>query len=314
MKYEEKQMRQVYTELLMEYAAKDDRICVLEADLMGASGTKPFFEAFPDRAINVGIGEGDLVCVAAGMAAMGKVPFANTFATFITRRAHDHIMLSVAYAQNKNVKLCGTDPGITAEINGGTHMPFEDVAIMRAIPTMTIFEPCDAWELKKAFPQILAHEEPIYIRLNRRNPAIIHDENYDFQLGKADLLKEGKDVTIIASGIEVEQALLAAEELAKEGIDAEVINIHTIKPLDEEAVVASAAKTRAVVTAENANIIGGLGGAVAECLGEKCPTIMRRVGSLDRFGQVGYTPFLMEEYNLLACDIVKACKEAIAAK
>ena len=314
MKYEEKMMRAVYTDLLIEAAKEDDRIVVLEADLKGASGTQPFFNAYPDRAFNIGISEGQLIAGAAGMAAMGKVVFADTFAAFITRRAHDHIMLSVAYAQNKNVKIVGTDPGITAEINGGTHMPFEDVALMRVIPTMTVFEPCDAWELKKAFPQILAHEDPIYIRLNRRYPAIVHDENYDFKLGKADLLKEGKDVTIIASGIEVEQALLAAEQLANEGIDAEVINIHTIKPLDEEAVAASAAKTRAVVTAENANVIGGLGGAVAECLAEKCPTVMRRIGSQDRFGQVGYTPFLMEEYNLLACDIVKACKEAIAAK
>ncbi|MBR1757517.1 MAG: transketolase family protein [Lachnospiraceae bacterium] len=314
MKYEEKMMRAVYTDLLIEAANHDDRIVVLEADLKGASGTQPFFEAHPDKAYNIGISEGALIAGGAGMAAMGKVVFADTFAAFITRRAHDHIMLSVAYAQNKNMKIVGTDPGITAELNGGTHMPFEDVAIMRVIPTMTIFEPCDAWELKKAFPQILAHEDPIYIRLNRRNPLIVHDENYEFELGKADLIKEGKDVTLIASGILVEQAILAAEELAKEGIDAEVINIHTIKPLDCEAVVASAAKTRAVVTAENANVIGGLGGAVAECLAEKCPTVMRRIGAQDRFGQVGHQDFLLEEYNMTAADIVKAAKEAIAAK
>lgn len=313
MVYEERWMRDVYCDLLIEAAKKDDRITVLEADLMKATGTERFFKELPEKAVNVGIAECDLVGIAAGMSAMGKIPFAATFATFLTRRAYDQIALSVAYAK-LNVKLVGTDPGITAEINGGTHMPFEDVAIMRAIPDMVIFEPIDCTQLKKAFPQIIDHYGPMYIRLNRRTPAKIYDDSYEFKLGKADVLKEGSDVTLVAAGIMVEQAVVAAEELAKEGINAEVIAVHTIKPLDEETILASAKKTGAVVTAENANIINGLGGAVCECLSEACPTPVKRVGVKDHFGEVGFTPFLQEKYGLMASDIVEAAKKAIAMK
>ncbi|WP_343208758.1 transketolase family protein [Anaerolentibacter hominis] len=313
MVHEEKMMRDVYCECLMEAAAKDDRIVVMEADLMKATGTEPFFLKYPEKSVNVGIAECNMVSMAGGMSAMGKIPFAATFTAFITRRAFDQITLSVAYAQ-QNVRLVGTDPGITAEINGGTHMSMEDVAIMRSVPTMTIFEPIDGTQLKKAFPQIIDYYGPMYIRLNRRTPAKIYDDSYEFQLGKADILKEGTDVTLVASGIMVEQALLAAEDLAKEGINAEVIAIHTIKPLDNEAIIASAKKTGAVVTAENASYLNGLGGAVCECLSENYPTPVQRVGVKDHYGEVGFTPFLQEKYHLMACDIVEAAKKAIAMK
>ncbi len=310
---EDRWLRETYVDLLIEYAAKDDRIVLLEADLSKAAGTGRFKEVYPDRLINVGIAEANMVGVAAGMSAMGKIPFTHTFTAFATRRCCDQVTLSVAYA-GLNVKLMGSDPGVTAELNGGTHMSMEDVAIMRNIPGMTIYEPVDSAQLKKIFPQILAAPGPVYIRLLRRNAVKIFDDDQTFTLGKGTLIKEGKDVTIIASGILVAEAVKAAEALKNEGIDAEVINIHTIKPLDEEMVIASAKKTGAVVTAENHSIIGALGGAVTECLSENYPVPVRRVGVNDHFGEVGLTDFLMEKYGLTAEHIVEEAKKAISMK
>ena len=310
---EDRWLRETYVDLLIEYAAKDDRIVLLEADLSKAAGTGRFKEVYPDRLINVGIAEANMVGVAAGMSAMGKIPFTHTFTAFATRRCCDQVTLSVAYA-GLNVKLMGSDPGVTAELNGGTHMSMEDVAIMRNIPGMTIYEPVDSAQLKKIFPQILAAPGPVYIRLLRRNAVKIFDDDQTFTLGKGTMIKEGKDVTIIASGILVAEAVKAAEALKNEGIDAEVINIHTIKPLDEEMVIASAKKTGAVVTAENHSIIGALGGAVTECLSENYPVPVRRVGVNDHFGEVGLTVFLMEKYGLTAEHIVEEAKKAISMK
>lgn len=310
---EDRWLRETYVDLLIEYAAKDDRIVLLEADLSKAAGTGRFKEVYPDRLINVGIAEANMVGVAAGMSAMGKIPFTHTFTAFATRRCCDQVTLSVAYA-GLNVKLMGSDPGVTAELNGGTHMSMEDVAIMRNIPGMTIYEPVDSAQLKKIFPQILAAPGPVYIRLLRRNAVKIFDDDQTFTLGKGTMIKEGKDVTIIASGILVAEAVKAAEALKNEGIDAEVINIHTIKPLDEEMVIASAKKTGAVVTAENHSIIGALGGAVTECLSENYPVPVRRVGVNDHFGEVGLTDFLMEKYGLAAEHIVEEAKKAISMK
>ncbi|HIT06241.1 MAG TPA: transketolase family protein [Candidatus Scybalocola faecipullorum] len=310
---EDRWLRETYVDLLIEYAAKDDRIVLLEADLSKAAGTGRFKEVYPDRLINVGIAEANMVGVAAGMSAMGKIPFTHTFTAFATRRCCDQVTLSVAYA-GLNVKLMGSDPGVTAELNGGTHMSMEDVAIMRNIPGMTIYEPVDSAQLKKIFPQILAAPGPVYIRLLRRNAVKIFDDDQTFTLGKGTMIKEGKDVTIIASGILVAEAVKAAEALKNEGIDAEVINIHTIKPLDEEMVIASAKKTGAVVTAENHSIIGALGGAVTECLSENYPVPVRRVGVNDHFGEVGLTDFLMEKYGLTAEHIVEEAKKAISMK
>jgi transketolase len=313
MKLEDRWLRETYVDLLLEYAEKDDRLVIVEADLMKAAGTTRFGVAYPEKTINVGIQEANMIGVAAGMSAMGKVPFTHTFTPFSTRRVCDQVTLSVAYA-GLNVKIMGSDPGVTAELNGGTHMSMEDIAIMRNIPGMVIYEPVDSAQLKKVFPQILKHYGPVYIRLLRRNAVGIYDDNCEFELGKGYLLKEGKDVTILASGIMVAEALKAEAALADMGIQAEVINIHTIKPLDEELVLRSAKKTGAVVTAENHSVINGLGGAVAEFLSETHPVPVVRVGVKDHFGEVGLTEFLKEKYGLTSNSIIDAVKKAIEMK
>jgi len=302
---ENRWLRETYVDLLIEYAKKDKRVVIVEADLMRAAGTLRFQEAFPDRVVDVGVAEANMIGVAAGMSAMGKIPFTHTFTPFATRRVCDQVTLSVAYA-GLNVKMMGSDPGVTAEYNGGTHMSMEDVSIMRNIPGMIIYEPVDSVQLIDIFPQIMEHYGPVYIRLLRKNAVKIHKIGDKFQLGKGVLLKKGKDVTIIAGGIMVEEALKAEELLAGMGISAEVIEIHTVKPLDEEMVIKSAEKTCAVVVAENHSIIGGLGGAVSECLSESCPVPVKRVGVKDHFGEVGLTPFLKEKYGLTKEEIVKA--------
>lgn len=312
-KLEEHWLRDTYVDLLLEYAQKDDRIVALDADLMAASSVKRFSQQMPGRAIDVGVAEANMIGVAAGLAAMGKMPFTHSFTAFASRRVCDQVTLSVAYA-GLNVKMVGSDPGITAELNGGTHMSMEDVSIMRNIPGMTVYEPVDSAQLRAAFPQILAHDGPVYIRLLRRPAVRIDSENDEFTLGKASLLREGGDVTILATGIMVAEALLAAEELAGQGISAEVLNVHTVKPFDEEAVLRSAMKTGAVVTAENASVIGGLGSAAAECLGENCPVPLRRVGVRDCFGEVGLTDYLKEKFGLTAKEIVRAAHEVTERK
>lgn len=313
LKKEDRWLRETYVDLLIEQAAKDERIVLLEADLSKAAGTGRFKEAYPDRLINVGIAEANMVGVAAGMSAMGKIPFTHTFTAFATRRCCDQVTLSVAYA-GLNVKLMGSDPGVTAELNGGTHMSMEDVSIMRNIPGMTIYEPVDSAQLKKIFPQIVAAPGPVYIRLLRRNAVEIFNDSQEFTLGKGTMIKEGSDVTILCSGIMAAESIKAAEILKSEGIDAEVINIHTVKPLDTEMVTESARKTGAVVTAENHSVIGGLGSAVSEALSETYPVPVRRVGINDHFGEVGLTDFLMEKYGLTAAHIVEEAKMAIAMK
>lgn len=313
LKKEDRWLRETYVDLLIEQAAKDERIVLLEADLSKAAGTGRFKEAYPDRLINVGIAEANMVGVAAGMSAMGKIPFTHTFTAFATRRCCDQVTLSVAYA-GLNVKLMGSDPGVTAELNGGTHMSMEDISIMRNIPGMTIFEPVDSAQLRKIFPQIVLAPGPVYIRLLRRNAVKVFDDSKDFTLGKGTLIKEGCDVTIFSSGIMVAESIKAADILKSEGIDAEVINIHTVKPLDTEIVTESARKTGAVVTAENHSVIGGLGSAVSEVLSETYPVPVRRVGINDHFGEVGLTDFLMEKYGLTAAHIVEEAKMAIAMK
>lgn len=313
LKKEDRWLRETYVDLLIEQAAKDERIVLLEADLSKAAGTGRFKEAYPDRLINVGIAEANMVGVAAGMSAMGKIPFTHTFTAFATRRCCDQVTLSVAYA-GLNVKLMGSDPGVTAELNGGTHMSMEDISIMRNIPGMTIYEPVDSAQLKKIFPQIVAAPGPVYIRLLRRNAVEIFNDSQEFTLGKGTMIKEGSDVTILCSGIMAAESIKAAEMLKNDGIDAEIINIHTIKPLDVQMVAKSAKKTGAVVTAENHSVIGGLGSAVSEALSESYPVPVRRVGINDHFGEVGLTDFLMEKYGLTAAHIVEEAKMAIAMK
>ncbi len=308
-----KQMREVYAQGLVQLAKNDDRIVVCEADLMNANGTKEFLKAFPNRVFNVGVAEANMMGVAAGLAACGKIPFANSFTPFATRRCFDQVTISVAYTQLP-VKIGGTDPGITAQLNGGTHMSLEDMAIMRSLANMVIYEATDAEQLSQALPQVAYNNSPTYIRLHRQATPKIFDKGYKFTLGKADVLRQGDDVVIFCSGIMVVRSLVAAELLANEGISAAVVNVHTLKPIDEETVLSFAAKTRAVVTAENHSIVGGLGGAVAEVLSEKHPTIMRRVGARDRFGEVGLIDYLEKALNMSAEDIAAAAKSAYEAK
>lgn len=313
MELEDRWLRETYVDALIKAAEKDGRIVILEADLMKAAGTGRFKERFPERTFDVGIAEANMIGCAAGMAAMGKIPFTHTFTPFSTRRVCDQVTLSVAYA-GLPVKIMGSDPGVTAELNGGTHMSMEDVAIMRNIPGMVIFEPTDSAQLRAAFPQIVACESPVYIRLLRRAAVKIFDEGCGFTLGKGICLKKGSDVTIVASGIMTAEALEAAVLLEAENIHAEVLNCHTVKPLDEALLLESAGRTGCVVTAENHSILNGLGSAVAECLSEKLPTPLRRVGVKDHFGEVGSTEFLKERYGMKAVDIVAAAKSAMAAK
>lgn len=310
---DEKEVRQVMAAGLVEAARKDDRIVVLDADLMSCHSTKCFLEAFPERFINVGIAEANLIGVAAGMAAFGKIPFAFSFAPFATRRCYDQIFISVAYSKLP-VKIVGSDPGVMAEANGGTHMPFEDMSIMRAIPKMVCFEPTDATMLAKALPRIIDYPVAVYIRMFRKKAEKIYDDSLDFELGKAVTLKEGKDVTLVASGIMVGRALKAAEELAAEGITARVVNVHTWKPIDEDAIVESVKATGAVVTCENHSTYGGLGSAVAEVVVEKCPAPMEFIGVKNSFGEVGKEAYLSEKFGLTVADIVAAAKKAIARK
>lgn len=310
---DEREVRQTMAAGLVSAAAKDDRIVVLDADLMSCHSTKCFFEAYPERFINVGIAEANLIGVAAGMAAFGKIPFAFSFAPFATRRCYDQIFISVAYSKLP-VKIVGSDPGVMAEANGGTHMPFEDMSIMRAIPHMVCFEPTDATMLEKALPEIIDYPGAVYIRMFRKKAEKIYDDSLEFKLGKAVTLKGGGDVTLVASGIMVARALKAADELKEAGIDARVLNIHTWKPIDEDAIVSAAKDTGAIVACENHTTAGGLGSAVAEVAAEKCPVPMEFVGVKNSFGEVGKEAYLSEKFGLTVSDIVAAAKRAVARK
>jgi transketolase len=255
-----------------------------------------------------------MASIAAGMASCGMIPLIFTFTPFATRRMCDQFAISIAYAKN-NVKVVGTDPGLSAELNGATHMSVEDIGVLRSIPDLVIYEAVDAVQLAQALPQIFFYEWPVYMRFFRKTIASVFDpEQYQFSLFRADTLAEGHDVSIIASGLMVQESLDALKILEKDGISVDLISVHTVKPLDEQTIIASAAKTGAVVTCENHNVIGGLGSAVAEALSRNLPTPVRMIGIQDRFGQVGMLPFLKEEYGMTAGDIVKTAKEAVAKK
>jgi transketolase len=313
MELRNRQLRDIYVDLLMHYAEKYPELVIVEADLMKALKTTSFAEKYPERTVNVGVQEANMIGVAAGLANMGKLPFTHTFTPFATRRVFDQVTLSVAYA-GLNVKMCGSDPGIMAQLNGGTHMSLEDVGLMRNLPGMMIVEPVDGVQLAALFPQIIEHKGPVYIRLLRQEFDAIYEDNQTFTLGKATKLISGSDVSIFATGIMVKEALDACNMLKQEGISASVINIHTIKPIDQEAILEEARKTNAIVTAENHNIINGLGSAVAEVLGEHYPVVMERVGVKDHFGEVGKKDFLMEKFGLKAIDIVNAVHRVLARK
>lgn len=307
------EMRKVYAEALLEMGKKDPRICIINSDSRNVSGTKSFEEAFPERAFNVGIAEANMVSVAAGLAVSGKKPFTHAFGPFMTRRCLDQITISLAYGK-LNAVLVGLSPGITAEINGGTHQCYEDIATVRGVANLTIVEPFDGVQLQQMLPQLVELDGPVYMRLDRGVTADFHDENYHYQLGKADTLREGEDVTIISSGCMLVQCLEAAEELDKQGVSARVIDMHTIKPVDEEAIIEASRETGRIVTVENHNVIGGLGSAVAEVLTEKAPCYLHRVGIQDRFGEVGFRPYLRECLEIDTPNIVKAAMDLLQAQ
>lgn len=305
-----KEMRQILYEFLDQKMEEDERIVVIDADLSKSNGTYNLRKKYPNRAFDVGVAEQNMAGIGAGMAAYGFIPFISTFVPFATRRICDQVAVSIAYA-NRNVKIIGSDPGIAAELNGGTHMSFEDIGVFRSIPNMVILEPVDVIQLKKALPQIVEYEGPLYIRFFRKWTPTVFDEDYEFNLFKGDLIKEGKDITIIASGIMVYEALLACKKLKEKGIDGELINIHTIKPIDRDCIIKSARKTNRVVTCENHNTIGGLRSAVTEVLSESYPVIVKGIGVQDRFGQVGKLPYLKKAYGLEADNIVNTCMDII---
>lgn len=306
--------RESYGNGLVELGAKYPEIVVLDADLAESTKTVYFKKAYPDRFFDCGIAEQNMVAVAAGLATCGKIPFCSSFAMFASGRAFDQVRNGVAYPK-LNVKICATHAGITVGEDGATHQCLEDMGIMRTIPNMVILNPGDDVEARAALRAAAEHKGPVYMRFGRAPVPVLFDEaTFQFEIGKGQILAEGSDVSIVATGIMLEAALAAKELLANEGISAEVIDICTIKPIDRDLLLASAAKTGAVVTAEEHNIIGGLGSAVAEVLSEGLPVPMRRVGVEDQFGRSGKVPALLEFYGLTAENIVRKAKEAIAMK
>ncbi len=310
-----KDMKTTYCETMTELVERDDRVYILEADLMASSGTKKIQERHPDRVINVGVQEANMIGVAAGMSTCGKIPFCDTFGCFATRRCYDQITVSVCYAK-QNVKIVGTDPGVGCEHNGGTHCAVEDLGIMRTIPTMRVFEPADNVQLKKSLPVLADLYGPLYMRLFRRVPHRIYEEDYVFRPDRADVVRDGTDITVIACGnICVWNSIEAGEALKSKGISVRVVNMHTVKPIDEETILTSARETGAIVTVENANYINGLGSAVSEVLCEgRAYVPFKRVGIRDRFGEVGTRDYLIKTMGLTSEDIVSAIEETLSHK
>ena len=300
--------RESYGNALAELGKEHADVVVLDADLAGATKTAVFMKSFPERHIDCGIAEANMMGVAAGLATTGKVPFASTFAMFAAGRAFEQVRNSIGYP-HLNVKIGATHAGITVGEDGATHQCNEDLALMRTIPGMTVICPADDVEARAAVFAAYEYEGPVYMRFGRAAVPVINDKpDYKFEIGKGVTLREGKDVTIIATGILVANCLEAAEKLAADGIDAEVINIHTIKPIDADLIVASAQKTGKVVTAEEHSVIGGLGGAVAEVLSEKAPTKQLRIGINDTFGESGPAAELVKKYGLDADSIYEKVK------
>jgi transketolase len=300
--------RASYGEALAELGKEFPNIVVLDADLAGATKTGVFKKAFPDRFFDCGIAECNMIGIAAGLSTTGLIPFASTFAMFAAGRAFEQVRNSVGYP-HMNVKIGATHAGISVGEDGASHQCLEDLALMRTIPGMVVMCPADDTEAKAAVRAAVEYQGPVYMRFGRAAcPVIFDPDNFKFEIGKGQILREGTDVTIVATGLEVSASLEAAEMLAKDGVSAEVINICTIKPLDEELIIASAKKTGKVVTAEEHSIIGGLGGAVAECLSEKCPTPLYRIGVRDRFGESGPAGELIRKYELDGEGIYKQVK------
>ena len=305
--------RDAYGEALAELGAINNQVVVLDADLSKSTKTNDFKKVYPERFFNLGIAEQNLLGTAAGFAAAGKIPFASSFAVFAVGRAYDQIRNSIAYP-NLNVKIAATHAGLTVGEDGGSHQMLEDIALMRAVPNMTVIVPADGVETKQVVMAVAEHQGPVYIRLGRPKVPVLLGDDYKFEIGKGVVLKEGTDVTLIGTGIMVSKAMEAAELLAADGISAAVVNISTIKPLDTALITEMAQKTGAVVTAEEHNIYGGLGSAVAEVLVETCPVPMARVGVEDKFGESGLPDELLEKYGLTAANIAAKAKAVVAKK
>ena len=303
--------RDSYGNALVELGKEHDDLIVLDADLAGATKTGMFKKAFPERHWDIGIAEANMTGIAAGVAACGKVPFISSFAMFAAGRAYEQVRNAIGYP-HLNVKIGATHAGISVGEDGATHQCLEDIGLMREIPGMVVINPADDVEARAAVKAAYEHVGPVYMRFGRLAVPVINDNpDYKFELGKGIVLREGKDLTIIANGLCVAPSLEAAAKLAEEGIDAKVINIHTIKPLDEELVVAAAKETGKVVTVEEHSIIGGLGGAVCECLAEKAPVPVKRIGINDVYGESGPAVALLEKYGLDAAGIYKQIKAFI---
>ena len=306
--------REAYGKALAELSKENSNVVVLDADLSKSTKTADFKSVCPERFFNMGIAEGNMMGVAAGLSTCGKIPFVSTFAMFAAGRAFEQIRNSLCYPK-LNVKVCATHAGLTVGEDGASHQSVEDLSLMRSIPNMVVISPSDAVETEAAIKAIANYDGPCYVRLGRMPVNVINDEqNYEFQLGKGVVVSEGKDITIVATGIMVDAAIEAKNILKTEGIEAKVINIHTIKPFDEELILNGAKETGAIVTAEEHSIIGGLGSAVAETVSEKYPVPVLRVGIKDVFGESGKPEQLLEKYGLTAKDIVSKVKEAIAIK
>ena len=302
--------REAYGKALVKLGKINDDVVVLDADLSKSTKTNDFYKAYPERFFNMGIAEQNLVGAACGFAATGKIPFASTFAMFATGRAFEIIRNSACYPK-LNVKICATHAGITVGEDGGSHQSVEDISLMRSIPNMTVLVPADGVEAEKMIFAAAEYNGPMYVRLGRSAVPTLFDENYNFEIGKGVVLREGDDATIIACGMMVNEALIAADMLKEENINVRVINMSTIKPIDTELIIKAAKETKAIVTAEEHSIIGGLGSAVSEVVSENHPVKVKKVGLNDCFGESGTPGELLEKYGLTAKNIVAKVKEAI---
>jgi transketolase len=306
--------REAYGKALAKIGQENENIVVLDADLSKSTKTADFKKVCPERFINMGIAEANMMAVAAGMATCGKIPFVSTFAMFAAGRAFEQIRNSICYPK-LNVKICATHAGITVGEDGASHQAIEDISLMRSVPNMTVICPSDAVEAEAVIKAVTEFKGPCYVRLGRLGIPVINDRpDYKFELGKAVTLREGKEAAIIATGIMVDAALEAYNTLSEEGIKVKVVNIHTIKPIDKDAIVKAARETGVVITAEEHSIIGGLGSAVCEVLSENFPTPVVRVGIKDTFGESGKPVELLKAYGLTSDDIVKAVKKGLNLK
>jgi transketolase len=305
--------RNVYGDVLAELGEKHQNIVALNADLSGSTKTSVFHKKFPHRFFNMGIAEQDMIGMAVGLATTGKIPFVSTFAIFAVGKPWEQIRQSIANP-GVNVKIVSSHGGITVGEDGASHQCLEDIALMRVLPNMTVIIPADGIETRKAVETIVDHKGPVYMRLSRMRFPVLFDESYSFKIGKGNVLKEGKDVTIFATGFMVSQSLKALDRLETEGISTQLINLSTIKPIDQELIIKAARFTGAVVTAEEHSIIGGLGSAVAEVLAEHCPTPMKRIGIKDKPGTSGNPDELLDCYQLNPQHIISAVKEVLQQK